>query len=58
MLRYGLRVAVLGLPADEKLKTERALAWVGPRAFGYDVAYRPLVAEAPALESGVHADRG
>src|SRR5207248_711128 len=44
-LRYGLRVSVLGLPADEKLKTERALRWVGPAAFGYEVEYRPLEVE-------------
>lgn len=42
MLRYGLRVVVLGLPADDKLRTERALAWVGPAAFGYDIPYRPI----------------
>jgi DUF917 family protein len=47
MLRYGLRVSVLGLPADEKLKTDRALAWVGPGAFGYDVPYRPLETKTP-----------
>jgi DUF917 family protein len=57
MLRYGLRVAVLGLPADDKLKTERALAWVGPGAFAYDVPYRPLEAKT-AVESGAHAHRG
>jgi len=43
MLRYGLRVAVLALPAPEELKTEAALAVVGPGAFGYeDVVYEPL----------------
>jgi DUF917 family protein len=50
-LRYGLRVSVLGLPADEKLKTEQALQWVGPAAFGYDVPYAPIEVE-PALASG------
>ena len=35
MLRYGLRVAVLGLPAPKELKSSRALAVVGPGAFGY-----------------------
>ena len=35
MLRYGLRVAVLGLPAPKELKTARALEVVGPAAFGY-----------------------
>ena len=42
MLRYGLRVAVLVMPAPKQLKTKAALAVVGPQAFGYDVAYTPL----------------
>ncbi len=42
LLRYGYRVDVLVLPCPEQLKTERALAVVGPRAFGYDVEYRPF----------------
>ncbi len=41
-LRYGLRVAVLALPAPKELKTAEALAVVGPRAFGYDVDFVPL----------------
>lgn len=40
--RYGLRVAVLGIPCSPLLRTPEALAVVGPRAFGYDVDYRPL----------------
>ena len=36
ILRYGLRVAVLGMPAPKQLKTPQALDVVGPRAFGYD----------------------
>lgn len=40
--RYGLRVAVLGLPCSPLLRTPGALAVVGPRAFGYDVDYHPL----------------
>ncbi len=43
VLRYGYRVDVLVLPCPDKLRTERALAVVGPRAFGYDVDYRPSV---------------
>ena len=35
MLRYGLRVAVIGMPAPEELKTSRALEFVDPEAFGY-----------------------
>lgn len=43
MIRYGLRVAVLGMPAPKELKTPQALAVVGPRAFGYpDVHFMPL----------------
>jgi DUF917 family protein len=43
IVRYGLRVVVLGIPAPEMLKTPEALAVVGPAAFGYsDVEYRPL----------------
>jgi len=41
-LRYGLRVAVLAMPAPKELKTPKALAVLGPRAFGYDVDFRPL----------------
>ncbi len=41
-LRYGLRVAVLALPAPKELKTPEALAVVGPSAFGYDVEFAPL----------------
>lgn len=42
-LRYGLRVAVLGMPAPKELKTPRALEFVGPAAFGYpNVAFTPM----------------
>ena len=43
MLRYGLRVAVIGMPAPVELKTPEALAVVGPEAFGYEgVPFEPL----------------
>jgi DUF917 family protein len=42
MLRYGFRVCVVGLPAPRELCTEQALSVVGPRAFGYEVEFRPL----------------
>ena len=42
LLRYGARVAVIAAPAPPQLKTEVALEVVGPGAFGYDVAFRPL----------------
>ncbi|HEX5167035.1 MAG TPA: DUF917 domain-containing protein [Thermomicrobiales bacterium] len=48
ILRYGLRVAVIGMPAPLKLKTPEALAVIGPAAFGYDVPYDPL----PGLYGG------
>ena len=42
VLRYGLRVAVLGIPAPAILKTPLALQSVGPAAFGYNEPYRAL----------------
>lgn len=42
VLRYGARVAVITVPAPPQLKSAAALAVVGPAAFGYDVAFRPL----------------
>lgn len=42
-LRYGLRVAVIGIPAPQLIATPEALEVVGPAAFGYpEVEYRPL----------------
>jgi DUF917 family protein len=45
VLRYGLRVTVLGIPAPEMLKTALALESVGPQAFGYDEPYIELPGE-------------
>lgn len=46
MLRYGQRIAVLGLPCHALLRTPEALAVVGPAAFGYrDVTFKPMVAK-------------
>jgi hypothetical protein len=43
MLRYGQQLAVIGIPAHDLLKTPRALAVVGPQAFGYrDLTFAPL----------------
>jgi uncharacterized protein len=42
VVRYGLRADVLGIPAPPQLTTNQALAYVGPRAFGYDEDYVPL----------------
>lgn len=41
-LRYGLRVAVLALPAPKELKSSRALEVVGPSAFGYNIGFEAL----------------
>lgn len=41
LIRYGFRADVLVLPCPELLKTETALAVVGPRAFGIDLDYEP-----------------
>ena len=43
LLRYGFRVTVLGFPAPELWKAPQGLEVVGPRAFGYDQEYTPLV---------------
>jgi DUF917 family protein len=44
ILRYGYRVAVMGIPCSPKLRTPQALEVVGPPAFGYDLPYQPLEA--------------
>ncbi|WP_051318098.1 DUF917 domain-containing protein [Cohnella thermotolerans] len=41
-LKYNMRMRVLGIPASEKLRTNRALTVVGPRQFGYDLDFVPL----------------
>ena len=40
--RYGLRVAILSLPASALLRTDLALTLMGPRAFGFDFDFVPL----------------
>lgn len=43
MLRYGQRVAVIGLPVHDLMKTPHALEVVGPKAFGYpELTFKPL----------------
>jgi len=45
ILRYGMRVATIGLPAHALLKTPEAMAVVGPAAFGYpELTFTPLAA--------------
>lgn len=41
-LRFGFRVAVIGIPCDWRWRTEKGLELVGPRYFGYDVDYVPV----------------
>lgn len=41
VVRYGFRVEVLVLPPSPVLTSQEALRFVGPRAFGYDLDYRP-----------------
>jgi len=42
LLRYGLRVTVLGFPAPSLWTTPEGLAVAGPQMFGYDMAYSPI----------------
>jgi uncharacterized protein len=42
VLRYGQRVAVVGLPCHPLLQTEAALKVIGPAAFGLDNVFHPL----------------
>jgi DUF917 family protein len=44
MLRYGQRITVIALPAPDLFLTQKGLACVGPRAFGYDFDYRSALA--------------
>lgn len=41
-LKYGQRVRIVAAAAPAALRTERALRFVGPRAFGLDLDYRPV----------------
>ncbi|GAA4077944.1 DUF917 domain-containing protein [Nonomuraea soli] len=45
-LRYGQRVTVLAWACDPIWRTARGLEVAGPRAFGYDLEYRPVGAGA------------
>ncbi|MBN8631470.1 MAG: DUF917 domain-containing protein [Rhodobacterales bacterium] len=46
--RYGLRVAVLAIPAPPLLRTPESLRSMGPRAFGYDFDFAPFGQSAEA----------
>ena len=41
-LRYGMRVAVIGLPCHPAWREPKALELVHPRVFGYDIDYVPV----------------
>lgn len=41
-LRYGFRVVVIGMPSDERWRTDHGLELVGPGYFGYDVPFSPV----------------
>jgi DUF917 family protein len=41
-IRYGYRVAVIGLPADPHWRTSEGIRITGPRRFGYDMDYQPV----------------
>jgi len=41
-LRYGLRIAVIGIPAPALYKTPQAMAFTDPRAFGFDIDYTEM----------------
>jgi len=43
VVRYGFRADVLTIPCHELLKTPKALEVVGPRAFGYDLDFTPII---------------
>lgn len=38
-IRYGARCTVIGIPANEKWRTEKGIETVGPAYFGYEVPY-------------------
>ncbi len=43
VLRYGQRLAVIGLPVHDLMKTPEAMAVVGPQCFGYpELTFSPL----------------
>ena len=42
LMRYGLRITILGFPAPELWTTPEGLATAGPQAFGYETDYIPL----------------
>lgn len=41
-LRYGARGTVIGIPSDEKWRTQKGIEVAGPRYFGYDYDFTPV----------------
>lgn len=41
-MRYGYRVAIIGIPCAHHWRTEAGLALAGPKYFGYNVEYVPV----------------
>jgi DUF917 family protein len=41
-LKYGQRVRIVAAAAPAALRTDRALGYVGPGAFGLDMAFVPV----------------
>jgi len=46
LLRYGLRVTLVGFPCHPQWRTPAGIDLAGPRYFGYDVDYSPIDATA------------
>ncbi|WP_329064105.1 DUF917 domain-containing protein [Amycolatopsis sp. NBC_01480] len=42
-LAYGQRLHLIAMPAHERWRTPEGIALAGPRKFGYDIDYLPLV---------------
>jgi DUF917 family protein len=43
-IRYGQRVTVIALPPPRVFLSDKGLAHVGPRAFGYDIDFKSVFA--------------
>lgn len=50
-LKYGRRVTIIGIPCDEKWRTDKGIETVGPRYFKYDVDYIPIERRMEGVEA-------
>ena len=48
IIRYGMRVTVVALPAPAVFLTPKGLGHVGPRAFGYDIDFKSVFDQNPS----------